>query len=208
MKKAQQLNCEISDLLPNCPWYSVDRNIYVDNVQVLGGNSADVNRHMGWIVAWFERLGIPFTTSGTEALSEFETLGVVFDMKRRRIRHRAKRAWRLYYATKALLKRGRINGGTLRVWLGHGVNHFQLLRPAMAWLHSCYRFAQAALGRRMLDWDETCHWSHFPGVGWASAGVYLGDSSTYGYALMSTIANRDEVKEAMPQSVMRKDGGS
>ena len=143
---------------------------YVDNVQVLGGNSADVDRHMRSIVAWFEKLGIPFTTSGTEALSEFETLGMVFDMKRRRIRHRAKRAWRPYYATKALTKRGRINGETLRVWLGHVVNHFQLLRPAMACLHSCYRFVQAALGRRMLVWNSVrtemrldCCWPHIPG---------------------------------------------
>lgn len=55
---------------------------------------------MGWIVTWFERLGTPFTTSGTEALPEFETLGMV-------------------YATKALFKRGRINGEILRIWLGH-----------------------------------------------------------------------------------------
>ena len=180
---------------------------YVDNVQVLGGNSADVDRHMGSIVAWFEKLGIPFTTSGTEALSEFETLGMVFDMKRRRIRHRAKRAWRLYYATKALTKRGRINGETLRVWLGHVVNHFQLLRPAMACLHSCYRFVQAALGRRMLVWNSVrtemrlvTGLIFLGGIDWASefsTEVYLGDSSTYGYALMSTIANREDVREAM-----------
>lgn len=78
---------------------------------------------MGWIVTWFERLGTPFTTSGTEA---FETLGMV-------------------YATKALLKRCRINGDILRIWLGHVVNHFRLLRPAMACLHSCYSFVQVAL---------------------------------------------------------------
>ena len=90
---------------------------------------------MGWIVTWFERLGTPFTTSGTEALPEFETLGMI-------------------YATKALLKRGRINGEILRIWLGHVVNHFQLLRPAMACLHSCYSFVQVALGKRMLVWNS------------------------------------------------------
>lgn len=36
---------------------------------------------MGWIVTWFERLGTPFTTSGTEALPEFETLGMVYATK-------------------------------------------------------------------------------------------------------------------------------
>ena len=36
---------------------------YVDNVQVLGGSKEDVDSHMERIVAWFEKLGIPFTTA-------------------------------------------------------------------------------------------------------------------------------------------------
>lgn len=34
------------------------------------------------------------------------------------------------------------------------VNHFRLLRPAMACLHSCYSFVQVALGKRMLVWNS------------------------------------------------------
>ena len=107
---------------------------------------------MQLIVGWFEKLGIPFTTWGQTAPSEFETLGIVFDMKQRCVRHRNKRAWRLYLATKALLRRGRVHGETVRIWLGHAVNHFQLMRPAMSCLHASYRFLQHALSSRAMMW--------------------------------------------------------
>ena len=120
---------------------------YVDNVQVIGGRSEDVDQHMGKIVEWFSKLGIPFTTAGDGALAEFETLGLVFDMEARCTRHRPARAWRLYQATRALLRRGRLRGEVVRVWLGHVIHHFQLQRPAMSSIHACYRFVQAALSK-------------------------------------------------------------
>lgn len=186
---------------------SVITGTYVDNVQVIGATHQDVDYYMNMITSWFEKLGIPFTTAGDDALEEFQTLGMWFDMKHRTIRHRPGRAWRLYYATCALLKRGRVRGETLRIWAGHVVNHFQLLRPALSCLFSTYRFIQASLGRRMMMWTSVrtelrlvkglCF---LGGLDWASEfsrDVYLGDSSTFGYALMVTTATKNEVKEAM-----------
>ena len=180
---------------------------YVDNVQILGGCHDDVDQHMQMITSWFGQLGIPFTTAGEDALEEFQTLGMVFDMRNKRIRHRPARAWRLYYATCALLKRGRVKGEMLRTWAGHVVNHFQLLKPAMSCLFSTYRFIQANLGRRAMMWTAVRTELRLVkgliflgGVDWTSefsSDVYLGDSSTFGYALMITKASREEVKEAM-----------
>ena len=210
-----RLACEKGDLCelrdkhppPSLQQGRVLAGTYVDNVQVLGGNSADVDKHMQWIVEWFGKLGIPFTTAGQSALPEFETLGIVFDMKQRCIRHRNKRAWRLYLATKALLRRGRVHGETMRIWLGHVVNHFQLMRPAMSCLHASYRFVQHALSNRAMMWPSVRFELRlvaglvFLGqLDWASpyhTEVYLGDSSTYGYSLMSTMATSSEVREAM-----------
>lgn len=201
--------CELRDKLPPPPLQRgrVLAGTYVDNVQILGGDGADVDKHLQLIVDWFEKLGIPFTTAGQTALSEFETLGIVFDMRQRCIRHRNKRAWRLYLATKALLRRGRVHGETMRIWLGHVVNHFQLMRPAMSCLHASYRFVQHALSSRAMMWPSVRFELRlvaglvFLGqLDWASpyhTEVYLGDSSTYGYSLMSTIATSSEVREAM-----------
>ena len=180
---------------------------YVDNVQVIGGCYEDVDQHMGKIVEWFSKLGIPFTTAGDGALAEFETLGLVFDMEARCIRHRPARAWRLYQATRALLRRGRLRGEVVRVWLGHVIHHFQLQRPAMSSIHACYRFVQAALSKRIEVWPSVRFEMRlvlgliFLGkIDWTSpfaTDVYIGDSSTYGYSLMITEACTDEVKEAM-----------
>ena len=180
---------------------------YVDNVQVLGGNAISVDDRMRGIVEQFKSLGIPFVTSSDESLQQFETLGLVFDLEHRCIRHRHSRSWRLYYATKCLLKRGRIRGETLRIWLGHVVHHFQLCRPAMSAVHSCYRFVSAALGKRMEVWPSVRFemrivfgliFQGFADLALPYSEVaYLGDSSTYGYSLMVTECSEKESKKAM-----------
>eukprot|EP00438_Fugacium_kawagutii_P013878 Skav219717 [mRNA] locus=scaffold301:32634:35210:+ [translate_table: standard] len=180
---------------------------YVDNVQVLGGDAQGVARRMEGIVQQFKLLGIPFVTSGEEPLAKFETLGLVFDVENRRIRHRHQRSWRLYLATKCLLKRGRLRGELLRIWLGHVIHHFQLCRPAMSALHSCYRFVEASLGKRMEVWPSVRFEMRLV-LGLIFQGqadlalpyskvAYVGDSSTYGYSLMMTECSEDEVKQAM-----------
>eukprot|EP00438_Fugacium_kawagutii_P014873 Skav225062 [mRNA] locus=scaffold2293:21259:24786:- [translate_table: standard] len=180
---------------------------YVDNVQVLGGNHDGVADRMEGIVKQFQQLGIPFVTSGDEPLAKFETLGLVFDVKNRKIRHRHQRSWRLYMATRCLLKRGRLRGETLRVWLGHVIHHFQLCRSAMLAVHSCYRFVEASLGKRMEVWPSVRFEMRLV-LGLIFQGqadlalpysrvAYLGDSSTHGYSLMATECSEQEVKKAM-----------
>jgi hypothetical protein len=95
----------------------------------------------------------------------------------------------------------------MRVWLGHVVNHFQIMRSGLSCLHACYRFTQQALGRRVPVWPSVRYEMRlvmglvFVGqADWGAAHwpeVYLGDSSTYGMALMSTQASTREVRQAM-----------
>eukprot|EP00438_Fugacium_kawagutii_P019574 Skav228158 [mRNA] locus=scaffold439:19428:23715:+ [translate_table: standard] len=181
--------------------------VYVDNLQVIGGSAASVNERMTGIVNTFQKLGIPFVLSNEEAVDKFETLGLVFDLKRRRIRHRAARSWRLYLATRALLRRGRIPGELLRVWIGHVVHHFQLTRCNMSAIHACYRFVEASLGKRTLVWPSVrLEMRIVLGLIFLNEAnleapyhptVYLGDSSTYGFSLMETTASQHEIKTAM-----------
>lgn len=181
--------------------------VYVDNLQVIGGSASSVNERMTGIVNTFQQLGIPFVVSGDEALDRFETLGLVFDLERRCIRHRAARSWRLYMTTRALLRRGRIRGEMMRVWIGHVVHHFQLARCNMSVIHACYRFVEASLGKRSLVWPSVrLEMRMVLGLIFLNEAdlqapyhntVYLGDSSSHGFSLMETTATELEVKTAM-----------
>ena len=155
----------------------------------------------------FQQLGISFVVSGDEALDRFETLGLVFDLERRCIRHRAARFWRLYMATRALLRRGRIRGEMMRVWIGHVVHHFQLARCNMSVIHACYRFVEASLGKRSLVWPSVrLEMRMVLGLIFLNEAdlqapyhntVYLGNSSSHGFSLMEITATELEVKTAM-----------
>ena len=96
---------------------------YVDSVQVIGGCRADVLQRMDLISDSFASARIPFlVTDGDE--TSLATLGVVYHWKERRLRHVPRRLWRTALAGQALLKRRKLLGHSLEVWLGHAVNLF------------------------------------------------------------------------------------
>eukprot|EP00435_Cladocopium_sp_Y103_P061503 s490_g23.t1 len=180
--------------------------VYVDNVHTFGGTVQDASDRMTRIQQHFEQLGIPFDVDHVSGHTSVDTLGLTFDFSGNSVVVRAKkdRAWRLWLATRSLLRRRRISGEVLRVWIGHVNFHFLLARPLLSCLSACYAFAAKHRHHRYPMWNSvrkelkivmglifTVEKNLSSPI---NPEVYIGDSSDRGYGLMNTIANTEHVK--------------
>ena len=192
-----------------CPQVGLSRpvtGVYVDNVRVIGGRPADVDGRMNGIICRFKDLEIPFDVQHTTASIVLEALGLVYDFKDRTLRHTSRRMWRLYLATCAFLRRSRVSGDQMQIWLGHVVNHFQLEKSCLSCLSACYRFVEVAGPKRRQVWDavrfeirlvlglimqiEVLLAAPF------CREVTCGDSSGFGYAVLTTLADDQDIRDA------------
>lgn len=83
----------------------------------------------------------------------FQSLGLAFSFGGKVcVRATPQRAWRFWAATKCLLRRRRISGESMRLWLGHVNYHFLPSRPLLSTLSASYSFARAHLGHRFPMW--------------------------------------------------------
>ena len=192
-------------VLPGAPAIGV----YVDNVNVVGVGATEVNSIMDSIAGRFEQLGIPFVvTDRAGASPSIETLGLEFDFSQGCVvRNTRLRAWRLWLATRGMAKRQRLSGELVRVWLGHVNFYFAIARPCLSVLSSCYRFASQNLGRRAVVWPNVrkelrevmglIFMVEHDLLSERSPLVHLGDSSMFGFSLMSTVATDAEIKKEL-----------
>lgn len=105
----------------------------------------------------FSQLGIPYDIDDVHDKVEVESLGMKFDFAGRvAAMPKPRRTWRLWLATRCLLKRRRVHGKVLQVWLGHVTHHFALTRCCMSSLSACYRFAEEHKGHRAVVWPSVC----------------------------------------------------
>eukprot|EP00438_Fugacium_kawagutii_P020949 Skav211840 [mRNA] locus=scaffold305:781368:784860:+ [translate_table: standard] len=182
--------------------------VYVDNVHTFGGSGGEASDMMNKIADRFSSLGIPFEVDGVEGASTVTTLGLTFHFKDGvRVTAKAERAWRLWAATRALVRRRRISGDVLRIWLGHVNFHFLLCRPLLSILSACYKFSASHLGHRFPMWSNVRKELKMvmnlifvvernmsaP----ISQDVHVGDSSDRGYGLLNCWAPRAMVKQEM-----------
>ncbi|CAE7246456.1 unnamed protein product [Symbiodinium sp. CCMP2592] len=166
--------------------------VYVDTVNVVGVGATEVNAIMDSVADRFEQLGIPF---------------VVTDRAGCAVRNTRLRAWRLWLATRGMAKRQRLSGELVRVWLGHVNFYFAIARPCLSVLSSCYRFASQNLGRRAVVWPNVrkelrevmglIFMVEHDLLSERSPLVHLGDSSMFGFSLMSTVATDAEIKREL-----------
>ena len=131
-------------ILPDRPAVGV----YVDNIHVFGGRAGQAGERMKDIAKQFAQLGIPYTVDEVGSALEMGSLGLRLDFKGRVAAYpKPSRSWRLWLATRALLRRRKIHGKILQIWLGHVVHHFSLMKAGMSILSACYRFvADHSLG--------------------------------------------------------------
>ena len=178
--------------------------VYVDNVQCLGGKPGEAESAMQAISDRFKLLNIPFDVSYPNLAGELTTLGLTVNVRTKHLTPKNRRAWRLYLATHALAKRGKIRGEHMRIWLGHVVNHFQVMRSAYSSLSACYRFVKHSLGHRCRIWPSVRQELRviaglvlISGIDLGSGTsniVHVSDSSEYGLALMKTRAPLEHIR--------------
>lgn len=178
---------------------------YVDNVQVVGGCRGDVTSRMGKIGDSFSRALLPFDVSDINETT-LQTLGLVYHWGERRLRHVPRRVWRTYLAAGALLKRRKLLGRTLAVWMGHAVNLMQLCPEAMSSFSACYRFVTEAADGALRVWPSVrgeircaMHLLFLLEADLSSRfnpEVYCGDASDRGHGLLVTQAPGRQIREA------------
>ena len=182
--------------------------VYVDNVHTFGASMGEASSCMHKIAQRFSELGIPFEVDGVEGSERIDTLCLTFHFADGvRVTAKAERAWRLWSATRAILRRRRVSGDVLRVWLGHVNFHFLLCRPLLSILNASYKFAIAHLGHRFPMWPtvrkEMKLVLHLLLVveedlsAPYSGEVHVGDSSDRGYGLLSTHTSLSRVRAEM-----------
>ena len=130
---------------------------YVDNVNMLSMGAERGREIFATVVRLPEERGLVLRDY-VEADREFEFLGMVLDGCRNRLRHAARRSWRLWLALGHVLRLDRCSGDGLRVLLGHLCHHFGLRPTGLSCMQDVYRFAYENLGTvKALPravWDE------------------------------------------------------
>ena len=189
------------------PWAATGPSArpYVDNGNVLGTSRAAVGELLELLCDELTDVGF-VVHEKINPTDRYEFLGLELDGRRRLLRHKSSRCWRLWFALREIEQRRRLAPSQLRVVVGHLVNHLSLSRPAMSILHDVYEF----VGREdnhvqplpegvlreltvakgfifVLDWE-------LGRPAWPE--VFSSDASTEGYALHCTTATVPDILDA------------
>ncbi|CAK0817446.1 unnamed protein product, partial [Prorocentrum cordatum] len=169
-------------------------SVYVDNITVFGRGASLAREASSALQAEADRSGLPITWSYPDVVTHLETVGVEIDLKKGKLRNKASRVWRFDLATRALLRRGKMRGGHMEVWLGHAVSLLILARPGHAALSATYRFAEVMHEMSLVA-----------GLVWLAEvdlaapyvpHVYASDSADNGHGLMYKRASDEEMQSA------------
>eukprot|EP00438_Fugacium_kawagutii_P008464 Skav230206 [mRNA] locus=scaffold2443:266117:270539:+ [translate_table: standard] len=182
--------------------------VYVDNVHIFSGISGEANASMEKVKQHFSNLGIPFEVDHVDGATSFNSLGLSFSFGSEvRVRATSQRTWRLWAATRCLLRRRRISGESMRLWLGHINYHFLLARPLLSSISACYAFARAHLGHRFPMWASVRREMRAVlGLLFVveknlsmpiNPEVHVGDSSDRGFGLMARQETVERVRREM-----------
>lgn len=126
----------------------------VDNVGLMEGRGAE--SVFGSLVQSFHNKDIQ-VHEVREGLVQRPHLGAVFEGQLKVLRHTPERIWCMYLAGNGILRKKRLSGAVLRVWVGHLawlVHVLTLTRPALASLVVCYKFMTAAGKGRKEVWPS------------------------------------------------------
>ena len=159
------------------------------------------------LAAWFatddtftKKAGPPWHPRGAKRRLRFRTPSSWASQRGRcTVRAKTERAWMLWAATRGLLRRRRVSGRVLQVWLGLANFHFQLSRPALSVLSATYKFAAEHRDHRAPSWPSVrselrdalglIFVVEFDMSAPLCPEVHIGDSSDRGYALRVTQAS-------------------
>ena len=113
---------------------------YVDNGNIVGLSKELVNRCLQGFLQELEHRNLHYHEV-VYACSVFTCGGAIFDFMQKRVYPKPSRVWKVYKSSGELLRIGGATGDAIRVYLGHVVHVFMLLRPALSCLDRLYTFA-------------------------------------------------------------------
>ena len=181
--------------------------VYVDNISIIGRTKGQVTSAASKIEKAFADLNIPLTWSSDEPQDTFTTVGIVLDFRRRKVLVKPRRLWKVFLAGREILRRGRVNGNVLEKWLGHMTFIFMVAPAGLSAFFHIYRQVQQSRGRRVQLWSSVKREIRTAlGIMWLAQAsiafdpvlqVDAGDSSSDGFALMTTWAEPREIREAL-----------
>ncbi|CAK0874268.1 unnamed protein product [Prorocentrum cordatum] len=122
--------------------------VCVGNFTGVGGSAADAREGVEAFHGQAAEAGLGLHAAEV-AVEELESLGLVLFSADRRVRQKPRRVWRFYFATKALLRRGRASGAELRTWAGRAVSLLGLQPCLLSILQEVYHFIGDGSRRRM-----------------------------------------------------------
>ena len=121
---------------------------YVDNANIVGLDAERVHERLENTTDKLEDMGLKWHER-CDAARLMEILGVEMRGGDGKVRHKAHQAWWLHQGIRFLLQVGHAAGWQVRVYIGHLVSDFQLMRPGLASLRALYDFVGAGpLGER------------------------------------------------------------
>ena len=166
--------------------------VYVDNISIIRRTKQERAAAAARVAAHFKEVEIPLTWSSTEPQAVFETVGLVLGV----IRNKPKRLWKVFFAGRELLKRRRVPGRLVEMWLGQKTFLFMIAPSALSCFFHIYRFVQQHREHRAVLWTSVREEIKLAlGLLWLTSTnlafdivrqVDAGDSSTGAYALMTT----------------------
>ena len=181
--------------------------VYVDNITIIGCSRDDVVHRAQALDRAFDEAGIPIEWTQSSPVQKLDTVGCVLDFKSGLLMNKPKRVWKFAQATAALLRRSKLKGEILQIWTGHFTSLCAVAPFGLSILNHVYRFIKVALGKRTTVWSSVrAEMKSAAALVWLCwkrldapllRSVEVGDSSSYGYALMVTEAPRELIAQAI-----------
>lgn len=179
--------------------------VYVDNISIIGRTKAEVKQAADKIDGFFKKADIPISWTNDEPTDRFETVGVIMDFAKGYVRNKPFRIWRTFLAGQELLRRKKVPGKLVEIWLGHITSLFMLSSHGLAAFFHIYRFVEQFRDGRGVLWSSVREEIRTAlGLVWL-CGSYIrfdpifqvdaGDSSSGAFALMTTWCSHREVSE-------------
>ena len=179
--------------------------VYVDNISIIGRTKAEVKQAAEKIDGFFKTADIPISWTYEEPTDRFETVGVVMDFARGYVCNKPSRIWRTFLAGQELLRRKRVRGKLVEIWLGHITSLFMLSSHGLSAFFHIYRFVEQFRDGRGVLWSSVREEIRTAlGLVWLCGShirfdpilqVDAGDSSSGAFALMTTWCSHREVSE-------------
>ena len=179
--------------------------VYVDNISIIGRTFDETVSAAAKVKTAFDSVNIPLTWTHSEPSPVFESVGLILDFNTGSVRNKPKRLWKAFLAGRELLRRRKVPTKLLEFWLGHMTSLFMVTPSALSAFFHIYRYINTFRSRRAALWGNVRQEIRTAlGLLWMTSAsivfdpikqVDVGDSSSGAFALLTTVAEKHEIRE-------------